>query len=301
MATKATAKLVVTPEDDGGQRRTRRRRRAGVRPTRGGRPAAGPATRVTAAAPMPPAARSQPRPTAPTPSRSSAMAGSRATAPPKSTAKRSREMAPSRIGWRRMKRRPSSASWTPARAARRPRSSMPPPSRPRRSSSGRMRIDGARPRQRTESEHGHGDEGQRRVDGVEDAAEHRADDERRLPGGRVAGAPARAGPRGGDDVGGQRPGGGRDERPGDRRTTTTRAKIGRHRASAPSRRRRPAPTATAASTSAPPTADPPRSNRSATGPVTSTSSSGREELGEAEQPEVELAARSGRTPACPGR
>ena len=67
-------------------------------------------TSVTAAAPMPPAARSQPRPTAPTPSRSSAIAGSNAIAPPKSTANRSSEIAPSRIGERRMNRRPSNAS-----------------------------------------------------------------------------------------------------------------------------------------------------------------------------------------------
>jgi hypothetical protein len=37
------------------------------------------------------------------------MAGSSATTPPKSTAKRSREMAPNSTGWRRMKRSPCTA------------------------------------------------------------------------------------------------------------------------------------------------------------------------------------------------
>ena len=67
---------------------------------------------ATTPAPMPVAARSQPSPTAPTPRRSSAMAGSNATAPPKSTANRSSEIAPSRMGWLRTNRRPSTASCT---------------------------------------------------------------------------------------------------------------------------------------------------------------------------------------------
>ena len=44
------------------------------------------------------------------------MAGSSATAPPNSTANRSREIAPSRIGWRRTNRRPSRASCSRWRA-----------------------------------------------------------------------------------------------------------------------------------------------------------------------------------------
>ncbi len=68
---------------------------------------------ATTPAPIPVAARSQPSPTAPTPNRSSAMAGSNATAPPKSTAKRSSEIAPSRIGRLRTKRSPSIASCMP--------------------------------------------------------------------------------------------------------------------------------------------------------------------------------------------
>ena len=66
--------------------------------------------RAVPAAPIPTAARNQPRPTAPTPRRSSAMAGSRAITPPKSTANRSRLIAPNTIGVRRMKRSPSKAS-----------------------------------------------------------------------------------------------------------------------------------------------------------------------------------------------
>ena len=71
---------------------------------------------VTLPAPMPIAARSTPSPTAPTPSRSSAMAGSSATAPPNSTANRSSEIAPSRIGCVRTKRTPSTASCIVARS-----------------------------------------------------------------------------------------------------------------------------------------------------------------------------------------
>ena len=50
-------------------------------------------TRAVSPPPNPPAPRSNPSPDPPTPSRSSAMAGNRATAPPKSTAKRSIEIA----------------------------------------------------------------------------------------------------------------------------------------------------------------------------------------------------------------
>ena len=62
-------------------------------------------------APIPTDARNQPRPTAPTPRRSSAIAGSRAMTPPNRTAKRSRLIAPKRIGVLLIKRRPSKASF----------------------------------------------------------------------------------------------------------------------------------------------------------------------------------------------
>ncbi len=107
-ARNATAKLVVSPRAMVPTPNSATAA-SSVRPTRRltGRTAS---HSVTAPAPIPIAARNQPSPTAPTPRRSSAMAGSRATAPPKSTAKRSREIAPRRMGWLRTKRSPPTAS-----------------------------------------------------------------------------------------------------------------------------------------------------------------------------------------------
>ena len=62
---------------------------------------------ATSVAPIPTPALSQPRPTAPTPKRFSAIAGSKATAPPKSTATRSREIAPNKTGLFLMNFKPS--------------------------------------------------------------------------------------------------------------------------------------------------------------------------------------------------
>ena len=123
---------------------------------------------------MPAAARSQPSPTAPTPSRSSAMAGSRATAPPNSTANRSSEMAPSRIGVRRMKRRPSSASCSDGRSCGSP-SGGAPTTHPRSQAHEPDGHDAGHHERRG----GH-ERPDRRAD-VEEARHHRPDDEGHLP------------------------------------------------------------------------------------------------------------------------
>ena len=103
------------PEDNGERRRRGRPRSAGsIR--RGAAADAGPGSRPSGQHRCPRRRGASPRPTAPTPRRSSAMAGRSATAPPNSTANRSSEMAPSRIGVRRMKRRPSNASWSDGRS-----------------------------------------------------------------------------------------------------------------------------------------------------------------------------------------
>ena len=107
-ATKATAKLVVTPSTIVPTPNSATATRS-VRPTRRltGRNAN---QTVTMPAPIPIDTRSHPSPTAPTCRRSSAIAGSSAIAPPNNTANRSSEIAPSRMGWLRTKRRPSTAS-----------------------------------------------------------------------------------------------------------------------------------------------------------------------------------------------
>ncbi len=157
---------------------------------------------ATAPAPMPVAARNHPNPTAPTPRRSSAMAGSNATAPPKSTAKRSSEIAPSRIGWLRTKRRPSTASCRLGRSA---------------SSGATTRSKGrTRTRRTVTADDGHEHRGRRerhpRVDHVEEPAEHGTEHERALPRERLAGGEPRQATRG-DGVGGERTGRGGGERP----------------------------------------------------------------------------------------
>ena len=137
---------------------------------------------VVAPAPRPTEALSQPRPTGPT-CRRTAMAGRSVTAPPKSTAKRSSEMAPRRIGVARTNRRPSSASWRPPLEAGMPSSSTWPTS----SSPDWAELARAKPffvgdpngedrRRPDDRERGHGDERHPHAHDVEQAAEDGADD-----------------------------------------------------------------------------------------------------------------------------